>query len=374
MRALSTLLLGAALSIVIQACVVVAQSTIPSFPPAPLPSGEPTQPANPAANGFYQPSPAAVSKLGKYTTFIELWFAGNSFDYLFGAFPGARGINEYNAGVASGQYTQQRYPSNAPASFQVNTVYPQLPYDFQGCTNPSLDWPCASNYSYLALWQQSQNLTSLPLAPIEMSAILSLQNAIWSFGDPSEYVDGEYYEGADSGHWATDPEHHFWNELYGLDGGLNDGFIFWGSNGRDYQVPGFPVYSERTGGTGFSYYNLSLPLNAGIDGGTIPYIWQLAANYTLYDNFFKSVMGASDITFLAQAAGGLPQWGNSATACNDASNTLYGPQGAYQAVPCTYSNGFATLSSVDNCVTLSDCTIVGEVDGFLPSTFPQPLW
>ena len=206
-----------------------------------------------------------------------------------------------------------------------------------------------------------------------MSAILSLQNAIWSFGDPSEYVDGEYYEGADSGHWATDPEHHFWNELYGLDGGLNDGFIFWGSNGRDYQVPGFPVYSERTGGTGFSYYNLSLPLNAGIDGGTIPYIWQLAANYTLYDNFFKSVMGASDITFLAQAAGGLPQWGNSATACNDASNTLYGPQGAYQAVPCTYSNGFATLSSVDNCVTLSDCTIVGEVDGFLPSTFPQPL-
>ena len=114
MRALSTLLLGAALSIVIQACVVVAQSTIPSFPPAPLPSGEPTQPANPAANGFYQPSPAAVSKLGKYTTFIELWFAGNSFDYLFGAFPGARGINEYNADVASGQYTQQRYPSNAP--------------------------------------------------------------------------------------------------------------------------------------------------------------------------------------------------------------------------------------------------------------------
>ena len=90
-----------------------------------------------------------------------------------------------------------------------------------------------------------------------------------------------YYEGADSGHWATDPEHHFFVEVYGLDGGLNDGFIFWGSYGLDYTVPGFPNYTERAGGTGFSYYNLSLGINAGIDGGTIPYIYHLAANYTL---------------------------------------------------------------------------------------------
>ena len=162
-------------------CVARAQPTPPSYGPAPLPFGQPVNPAQPAANGYFQPSSSASTSLDQFDTFIELWFAGNSYDYLFGSFEGGRGIDEYLAGVKAGKYTQQRYPSNAPTSFKVNTVYPQLPYDFQGCVNPDLSYPCPLNYSILRTYEISQNLNSLPLTPIEMSQIISLKNDLYYF-------------------------------------------------------------------------------------------------------------------------------------------------------------------------------------------------
>ena len=83
-------------------------------------------------------------------------------------------------------------------------------------------------------------------------------------------------------------------------------------------------------------------------------------------------MGPSDIVFLAAAAGTLPLWADSPTACNNLSDPLYGPNSAYQAIPCTYNNGFATESSIHHCLVLSDCTMVGELDGFMTILFPQP--
>lgn len=72
------------------------------------------------------------------------------------------------------------------------------------------------------------------------------------------------------------------------------GYIFWGENGlSNVNNPGFPLYGSRTGGTAFSYYNLSLAANANIDNGVVPYLYQLASQYTLFDSFFRSTNGAS---------------------------------------------------------------------------------
>ena len=46
-----------------------------------------------------------------------------------------------------------------------------------------------------------------------------------------------------------------------------------------------------------SYYNSSLQGS---------YLWLLAANYTLFDNFFKSSLGDSDINFLNGIMAGQP--------------------------------------------------------------------
>ena len=351
------------------ACMVCGQPTVPTFASISAPNGEPSNPSTPAAHGFYQPSQAAIDHLNRYTTVIELWFAGNSFDYLFGAFPGVRGIDDYNAGVAAGTYAPQKFASNAPSSLQVNSAYPALPYDFQGCQAAGAKQPCSPNVSLLySAAVASNGGQPFPLAPIDMSSIISLANRVYTWGDPNEA------DGADSGAWRTDPEHgSLLNYLYALDGGANDGFIFWGSNGQDYTVPGYPQWSSRIGGTSLSYYNLSLPSNAALDGGTIPYLYQLAANYTLFDHFFASVMGASDVTFLGAAAGTLPPYDGVSSNCTAASNVFNTPNGTFTAQLCSYpAAGFASPAVIKGCSVLSDCTLVGELDGYLPSTWPQP--
>ena len=155
------------------------------------------------------------------------------------------------------------------------------------------------------------------------------------------------------------------------------GFIFWGENGLSYNNnPGFPLYGTRTGGTAFSYYNLSLSANANIDGGVVPYLYQLASQYTLFDNFFRSTNGASDITYLAQFAGRLPAWGSDGYTCAAASDPNYGTGSSapYQEVPCAYgSDGIVTTASLGGCnvISTTDCTWVAEYDGYLPNLFPQ---
>ena len=199
------------------ATTAVCQPTPPTFGPAPASNGPPTDPTYPANFGFYTPSSTATSKLSKYTNFIEITLASNSFDYVFGAYPGAVGIADYVSGLQSGKYTPQQYPPNPSVSRQLTATYPCLPYDFQGCTNHSIKAPCASNNSYLATYAKSVNSNCLPLAPLEMSNILNLQNNDNSGGDVDQ---GE----ADTAAWATDPDHgNFLNYHYSQNGGKMNG-------------------------------------------------------------------------------------------------------------------------------------------------------
>lgn len=300
------------------ASTVLSQPTPPTFGPAAASVGPPTDPSYPANFGFYTPSTAATNKLSQYDHFIEITLASNSFDYVFGAYPGAVGINDYVAGVNAGKYFPQQYAPNPAVSRQLTTTYPCLPYDFQGCTDGS-DPPCANNQSYLATYAKSINSACLPLLPIEMSSIINLVNNDNSGGDVAQ---GD----ADTAAWNTDPDHgNLLNYYYSNNGGKMNGFIFWGENGQS-QVnnPGFPYYGTRTGGTAFSYYNLSLAVNAGIDNGVVPYLYQLASQYTLFDNFFRSTNGASDITYLAQFAGRLPAWGADGYTCAAPTDPTFG--------------------------------------------------
>ena len=203
------------------ATTVLGQATPPTFGPAPASFGPPTDPTYPANHGYYTPSAAATSRLARYTNIIEITLASNSFDYVFGAYPGAMGIADYVAGVQSGRYTPQQYPANATASRQLSITYPCLPYDFQGCVTGSA--PCANNVSYLASYAASINSNCLPLSPIEMSNIINLVNLDNSGGDVAQSQ-------AETAAWNTDPDHgSLLNYYYSQNGGKMNGFIFWGS-------------------------------------------------------------------------------------------------------------------------------------------------
>ena len=205
-----------ALVLALLASLVLSQPTPPTFGPAPASSGPPTDPTYPANFGFYTASSAATAKLNKYSHFIEITLASNSFDYVFGAYPGAIGIQDYLTGLQSGKYTPQQYPSQPSVSRKLDTTYPCLPFDFQGCNNGTKA-PCASNQSYLATYAASINSRCLPLQPIEMSSILSLKNNDNSGGDVAQ---GD----ADTAAWNTDPDHgNLLNYYYSNNGGKMNG-------------------------------------------------------------------------------------------------------------------------------------------------------
>ena len=207
-----------AATLALLACSIAAQSTPPTFSPDyRKPNGPPTDPSYPANFGFYTASSTATTKLNKYTNFIEITLASNSFDYVFGAYPGAVGIADYVSGVQSGKYVPQQYPSNPTVSRQLDTTYPCLPYDFQGCTTAGQKAPCASNQSYLATYAQSINSKCLPLLPVEMSNIINLVNQDNSGLDVSQGA-------ADTAAWNTDPQHgNLLNYYYGVNGGNMSG-------------------------------------------------------------------------------------------------------------------------------------------------------
>ena len=206
-----------ALLLFLTVAVVLAQPSPPTFGPNTQTSGAPADPTYPANHGFYQPSAAAISKLNKYSHFIEITLASNSFDYVFGAYPGAVGISDYLSGLQSGKYTPQQYPPNPSVSRQLSATYPCLPMDFQGCTTQGAKAPCASNQSYLATYAQSINTPCLPLAPIEMSGILNLVNTDNTGGDVSQGA-------ADTAAWNTDPDHgNLLNYFYSQNGGKMNG-------------------------------------------------------------------------------------------------------------------------------------------------------
>lgn len=152
------------LLVLLAAVPALGQSTPPTFGANTQTTGAPTDPTYPANFGFYQPSGTAINKLNKYSHFIEITMASNSFDYVFGAYPGAVGINDYLSGLQSGKYTPQQYPSNPSNSRQLSTTYPCLPYDFQGMTRHNIAstaehrWLCKSDIQLRTLPPSRLNL------------------------------------------------------------------------------------------------------------------------------------------------------------------------------------------------------------------------
>ena len=86
--------------------------------------------------------------------------------------------------------------------------------------------------------------------------------------------------------WANDPKHTFYATQYNQNGGLMNGFV-WSSG--------------KVGGVSMGYYNL-----------TGSYIFQLAQNYTLFDNFFQSVFGGIMVNHLYLIGAQVPTWNTTA--------------------------------------------------------------
>ena len=136
--------------------------------------------------------------------------------------------------------------------------------------------------------------------------------------------------------WAKDPAHKFYSDIYSIDGGKMDGFSVLG---------GINAYT-------YSYYNTSLQGS---------YLWQLAHNYTLFDNFFKSFLGDSDINFVHGIMAGQPiYWGDSPTACQNVSSPYY---------KTTVFNPITGIVTSEGAVVYNatDCHLIGESDPGLAS-------
>ena len=213
-----------------------------------------TDPAVPADNNVPPPQ-AAIDALNKYDHIINIWLAGNSFDYLFGAFAGANGAARANAAwnpQRPGPYNTN--PPNAPYScLPTNATKEFYPTNALPASVP-LCWPNTGMF------------------PVDVAVPLINSTS-----------------GA-SVTWKNDPSHDFYSDIYSINNGKNDLYVYYGG------INAFSV----------SYYQTSLQGS---------YLWQLAQNYTLFDNFFKSSFGDSDINFLIGVAAGQPiYWGDSPTA------------------------------------------------------------
>jgi hypothetical protein len=266
----------------------------PSSPPAFLW----TDPGSgPAANNV-APPPAAVQKLQGYDHIINIWLAGNSFDYLFGAYPGANGVN-----TAIANWKPQRQGFGGPIYSCLNTTdvfeyYATLPSSVPQC------WPNTGPF------------------PVDVAV-------------PLYAADGTPIT------WRHDPSHNFYSDIYAIDGGLNDQYVYQG---------------------GISAYNVAF-YNSSLQGS---YLWQLAQNYTLFDNFYKSTFGDSDINFLVGVAAGQPiYWGDSLTACQQ----VGGPY--YTLTSFDPTTGLLDPNSDGIVFNATDCHVIGEMDPSLASySFP----
>ena len=87
--------------------------------------------------------------------------------------------------------------------------------------------------------------------------------------------------------WANDPKHTFYATQYNDNAGQMNGFV-WGAG--------------KAGEAALGYYNL-----------TGQYIFELAQNYTLFDNFFQSAYGGVMINHLYMVSAQVAQWNSTAS-------------------------------------------------------------
>ena len=92
--------------------------------------------------------------------------------------------------------------------------------------------------------------------------------------------------------WLDDPTHTFYTSQYDINNGAMNGFVSWGG---------------KMAGMSMAYYDL-----------TGSYIFSLASNYTLFDNFFASAFGGVMLNHLYLVSGQTPLWNNTNATCPNA--------------------------------------------------------
>ena len=112
--------------------------------------------------------------------------------------------------------------------------------------------------------------------------------------------------------WLGDPTHTFYTSQYDINGGAMNGFVAWGG---------------KMGGMAMAHYDL-----------TGSYIFSLASNYTLFDNFFASAFGGVMLNHLYLVSGQAPLWNNTNATCP-------------ATIPGGPTSNFPTFSSVTGQLT-----------------------
>ena len=278
---------------------------------------------SPASNNV-PATTAAKSSLSKYTNLITIYLTANSFDFLFGAYPGANNLQRaLTQGLYNQQLTENGYvglATGAAANFSC------LPCDTVGyITNTSTPF----NQSYCTAAGQAAGYC-IPNAPFEVSSLIP-QNKTWS----------------------NDPKHTFYATQYNDNGGAMNGFV-WASG--------------KVGGFAMAYYNL-----------TGSYIFQLAQNYTLFDNFFQSVYGGILVNHLYAVSSKVYTWNTTASpACPTTINQTYLVAGVNVTTvttnlyPYNYLDADNTyLPANDASLFTPDCHVVENVSPFTLGKSPN---
>ena len=204
-------------------------------------------------------------------------------------------------------------------------MYQCLPCDIDGYINNNTS-PFNSSYCTLAGQQAG---FCIPNQPFEASPYLPLNKT-----------------------WSNDPKHTFYATQYNDNGGLNNGFV-WASG--------------QVGAFGLAYYNL-----------TGSYLFQLAQDYTLFDNFFQGTFGGVQINHLWMVSASVPTWNLPGQPCPTTITQTYLINGANSTTTTTllYPQNYTDangvyLPSADNSLFTPDCHVVENVDPFTLGKSPN---
>ena len=152
--------------------------------------------------------------------------------------------------------------------------------------------------------------------------------------------------------WPNDPKHTFYATQYNDNGGAMNGFA-WASG--------------KVGAFGLAYYNL-----------TGSWLFQLAMNYTLFDNFFQSAYGGVMVNHLYLVSAQIPTWNVSGGPCPTYIYQTYNVSGVTVSTNTTGLYPFnyidtdgLYLPANDNSIFTPDCHVVENVSPFTLGKSPN---
>ena len=195
-----------------------------------------------------------IALLRKKVKYVFVLFQENrSFDFYFGTYPGARGLFSQSASATPG-FVQPIVETNG----KVGTISPfKIPQSVTATTNGST----------VLLYPEDTDSVNHGHAAIDAKLDLT------------------------ANHVARNDRYAFVEQ--GLTGTLN-------AAGTEYTGP-MPTLAQKQKGE---------LVMAHIDCDTAPFLWNYADRFTLFDNFFDTVIGPSTPNAIAMIAGqsGLTQW------------------------------------------------------------------